>query len=319
VNDYLREASSPGVPILTYVLFAVGLAGLFFGGNWLVQGASALALRFRVPPLVIGLTVVGFGTSTPELLVSVQAALAGAAGIAIGNVVGSNIANILLILGVSAVIGPLAANLGALRRDIGWMLGAAFVTIPVFWGGMVGRPEGVVLVAGILLYIAICLRQAGSEEAPEVAPAPAWRATLEVVGGLVVLLIGARLLIDSATDIARTFGISEAVIGLTIVAVGTSLPELATSVIAAFRGQRDIALGNVVGSNIFNILAILGITALVTPIPVEPRFLAVDVPVMIAVSLLLVAVIWLAKGMGRVTGAAFLLAYVAYVAAMAAT
>jgi cation:H+ antiporter len=303
---------------LTYVLFAIGLVGLFFGGNWLVQGASSLALRFRVPPLVIGLTVVGFGTSTPELLVSLQAAFAGASGIAIGNVLGSNIANILLILGISAVIGPIAANLGALRRDLAWMMGAALATIPVFWGGMVGRWEGLALTLGILTYIAVCLRQAGSEEAPEVALQPLWRSVLEVVGGLVLLLIGARLLIDSATDIARTYGISEAVIGLTIVAVGTSLPELATSVIAAFRGQRDIALGNVVGSNIFNILAILGITALVLPIPVEPRFLAVDVPVMIAVSLVLVAVIWLMKGMGRITGLVFLAAYAAYVAAMAA-
>ncbi len=304
---------------MTYLLFAVGLAGLFFGGNWLVQGASALALRFRVPPLVIGLTVVGFGTSTPELLVSLQAALAGVSGIAIGNVIGSNIANILLILGISAAIGPMAANLGALRRDLAWMMGAALATIPAFWGGMVGRWEGLALTLGILVYIAVCLRQAGTEEAPDVSPAPLWRAIAEVVGGLVVLLVGARFLIDSATEIARTFGISEAVIGLTIVAVGTSLPELATSVVAAIRGQRDIALGNVVGSNIFNILAILGITALVAPIPVEPRFIAVDVPVMIGVSLLLVAVIWLMKGMGRLAGIAFLLAYAAYVAAMAAT
>jgi len=302
---------------MTYLLFALGLAGLFFGGNWLVQGASALALRFRVPPLVIGLTVVGFGTSTPELLVSVQAALAGAAGIAIGNIVGSNIANILLILGVSALIGPIAANLGALRRDIGWMLGASLATIPVFWGGMVGRWEGVALTAGILLYIAICLRQAGSEDAPEVAPAPLWKSALTVAAGLITLLVGARLLIDSATEIARTYGVTEAVIGLTIVAIGTSLPELATSVVAAFRGQRDIALGNVIGSNIFNILAILGITALITPIPVEPRFLAVDVPLMLAISALLVAMIWWRGGMGRPAGALFLAAYAAYIAAMA--
>jgi cation:H+ antiporter len=302
---------------LTYVLFALGLAGLFFGGNWLVQGASALALRFRVPPLVIGLTVVGFGTSMPELLVSVQAALAGAGGIAIGNVVGSNIANILLILGISAAVGPMAATLGALRRDLAWMTGAALVTIPVFWSGFVGRWEGIALTLGILLYITVCLREAGSEEAPEVAPAPLWKSMLAVLAGLALLLAGARFLIDSATGIALTFGVSEAVIGLTIVAVGTSLPELATSLVAALKGQRDIALGNVVGSNIFNILAILGITALIAPIPVEPRFLAVDVPVMIAVSLLLVAIIWRMKGMGRVTGALFLAAYTGYIAAMA--
>ncbi len=197
------------------------------------------------------------------------------------------------------------------------MLGAALATIPAFWSGMVGRWEGVALTAGILLYIAICLRQAGSEDAPEVAPAPLWKSALTVAAGLITLLVGARLLIDSATEIARTYGVTEAVIGLTIVAIGTSLPELATSIVAAFRGQRDIALGNVIGSNIFNILAILGITALITPIPVEPRFLAVDVPVMLAVSALLVAVIWWRGGVGRPAGALFLVAYAAYIAAMA--
>jgi cation:H+ antiporter len=303
---------------LTCILFALGLLGLFLGGDWLVRGAGAVALRFRVPPLVIGLTVVGFGTSMPELLVSVQAALRGAGGIAIGNVVGSNIANILLILGVAAVIAPLAAEPRRLRRDLAWMTGAALATIPVFWSGMVGRPEGVALVLGILAYLYVCLRQAGTEaETPDIAQAPLWQSVLAILGGLAALLVGARFLIDSATEIARTFGISEAVIGLTIVAVGTSLPELATSVIAAFRGARDIALGNVVGSNIFNILAILGITALIAPIPVEARFLAVDVPVMIAVSLALVAALYVFRGIGRGLGVVFLALYVAYVAAMA--
>jgi cation:H+ antiporter len=297
---------------VTYILFALGLAGLFAGGNWLVQGASAIALRFRVPPLVIGLTVVGFGTSTPELLVSVQAALAGASGIAIGNVLGSNIANILLILGIAALIAPVAARMDTLRRDLGWMTAAAFATIPAFWNGMVGRWEGLALTLGILLYIGISLRQAGTEAAPEIEMAPVWKSALAVAAGLVALLVGARLLIDGATDIARTFGVSEAVIGLTIVAVGTSLPELATSVVAAVRGERDIAIGNVVGSNIFNILAILGITALIAPIPVEARFLSVDVPVMLAVTLLLVAVVWGLKGVGRATGALFVLAYAVY-------
>jgi len=304
---------------MTAVFFALGLAGLFFGGNWLVQGASAAALRLRIPPLIIGLIVVGFGTSTPELLVSVQAALAGASGIAIGNVVGSNIANILLILGVSAVIGPFAASLSRLRRDLGWMMAAALATIPAFWSGMVGRWEGIALVLGIAAYIAVCLRQAGSEDEPDIATAPLWRSGLTLLGGLVVLLVGARLLIDSATEIARAFGVSEAVIGLTIVAIGTSLPELATSVIAAFRGQRDIALGNVVGSNIFNILAILGITALIAPIPVESRFLLVDVPVMIGASVLLVATIAWARGLERLGGAGFLALYALYMVALSVT
>ena len=303
---------------MTALLFALGLAGLFFGGNWLVQGASAAALRLRIPPLVIGLTVVGFGTSTPELLVSLDAALRGASGIAIGNVVGSNIANILLILGVSALIGPFVGRFADLRRDLLWMSGAALIAVPVFMGGLVGRWEGAALFVGILVYIWVCIRTAGSGEEPEIEAAPLWKSALVTLGGLVVLMIGARLLVDSATEIARAFGVTEAVIGLTIVAVGTSLPELATSVIAAWRGQREIALGNVVGSNIFNTLAILGITALVSPIPVEPRFVVVDVPVMIAVSLLLVATIWRCEGMGRTAGAVFLAFYAAYVAAMAA-
>ncbi len=303
---------------MTALLFALGLAGLFFGGNWLVQGASAAALRLRIPPLVIGLTVVGFGTSTPELLVSLDAALRGAGGIAIGNVVGSNIANILLILGVSALIGPFAARFGDLRRDLMWMTGAALVAVPVFMGSLVTRWEGAALFAGILVYIWVCIRTAGSGEEPGFEAAPLWKSALVTLGGLVVLMIGARLLVDSATEIARALGVTEAVIGLTIVAVGTSLPELATSVIAAWRGQREIALGNVVGSNIFNILAILGITAMVSPIPVAPRFEAIDVPVMIAVTLLLVATIRRFHGMGRIAGVAFLALYAVYVAAMAA-
>ncbi len=300
---------------MTFLYFLLGLAGLFFGGNWLVQGASAIALNLRLSPLVIGLTVVAFGTSTPELLVSVEAALSGASGIAIGNVIGSNIANILLILGVAALIGPFSASFTNIRRDLAWMLGAALLCVPLFMGGLVGRGEGALLVAGVLTYIWVCLRGArGDDDAPEIVAAPLWKSSLITLVGLVVLMVGARLLVDSATEIARAFGVSEAVIGLSIVAVGTSLPELATSVVAAWRGQREIALGNVVGSNIFNILAILGITALVSPIPVEPRFIDTDVPVMIAVSLLLVVVIWLGRGMGRTTGAVFLVLYAAYLA-----
>jgi cation:H+ antiporter len=308
----------PGGTDVTAIYFALGLAGLFFGGDWLVRGASGIATRYHVSPLVIGLTIVGFGTSTPELLVSVEAALKGLGGIAIGNVVGSNIANILLILGISAVIGPLIAPFGSLRRDLAWMIAAALVCIPVFWSGFVGPIEGSALVAGIVIYLVLSLRQPKAAVPPDATPAPPlWMSAALAVLGLAAVLVGANLLVDSATDIARALGVSEAVIGLTIVAVGTSLPELATSVMAALRGQREIALGNVIGSNIFNIFAILGITALIAPIPVEPRFLAVDVPVMIAVSLVLVAVLWMKGGLGRVAGAGFLAAYTCYFAVMA--
>ncbi len=298
---------------MTVLLIGLGLAGLFFGGDWLVRGAAGIARRFRVPPLVIGLTIVGFGTSTPELLVSLQAALREAPGIAIGNVIGSNTANILLILGISALIGPLTAGFAGLRRDLVWMLGATLATVPAFWSGFVGRAEGALMVAGILAYIAVCLRQAGSVPLPEGAAPPVRRAALLTLAGLVAVLVGARLLVDGATEVARALGVGEAVIGLTIVAVGTSLPELATSAMAAVRGARDIALGNVIGSNIFNVLAILGLTALVAPIPVEPRFLSLDVPVMIAASFGLAGLVAFGGGIGRLAGAGLLLAYAAYV------
>ena len=303
---------------MVYLLFAAGLVLLVLGGDWLVRGAVGLAERFRVPPLVIGLTIVGFGTSAPELLVSLKAALSGRGGIAIGNVVGSNIANILLILGIAALIGPIVARMADLRRDLAWMLGSSALLVPLFWNGNLGRIEGAVLVVGILVYLAMCLRSAGDEPAVEPAVMPVWKALGLVVVGLAALVGGAQLLVDSATVIARTFGVSEAVIGLTIVAVGTSLPEFATTITAAIKGQRDIALGNVIGSNIFNVLSILGITALIAPIPVEGRFLAIDVPFMLAVSLALTMMIWRLHGFGRIVGGLMLLVYAGYVAGTAA-
>ncbi len=305
--------------MLTALFLVLGLLGLFFGGDWLVKGASGIAERYRVPPFVIGLTIVGFGTSTPELLVSLQAALAGSPGIAIGNVLGSNIANILLILGGAAAIGPISARLTELRRDLAFMLGAAFLLVPLFWNGWVGRIEGSVLFGGILIYIIGALRgAAGTMAVPEIAGPPLGRSILFTVLGLAAVLVGARLLVDSASEIARTFGVSEAVIGLTVVAVGTSLPELATTVMAAIRGEREIALGNVIGSNVFNVLAILGITALVAPIPIESRLLTTDLPLMLATSLLLVLLIRFRHGLGRVEGAAFLAAYAIYTFTMLA-
>ena len=304
--------------MLVYVLFVAGLVLLVAGGDGLVRGAVAVAERFRIPPLVIGLTIVGFGTSAPELMVSVQAALGGQPGIAIGNVVGSNVANILLILGLSAAIGPIVAQFAGVRRDLFWMLGSSALLIPLFWNGMVGRVEGAILFAGIVTYILLCLRQAGDEPAPEHEIMAPWKAIGLIVLGLAGLVLGARLLVDSATEIARAFGVSEAVIGLTIVAVGTSLPELATSVIAALKGQREIALGNVIGSNIFNVLSILGLTALIAPIPVEARFLTVDVPFMLAVSVALAGLVAWRHGVPRWAGIAMLVLYGGYVAALAA-
>lgn len=302
---------------MTALLFVLGLAGLFLGGSWLVRGAVALALAFRIPAFVVGATVVGFGTSTPELLVSVEAALRGASGVAIGNVVGSNTANILLILGLTAAFGAIVAVWREVRGDMLWMLGAALITLPVMIDGRVGRIDGVILLAALGLYLFVSLRRSDPDVTPLPVRDPIWRASLFVILGLVLLMVGARFLVDSATILARGIGVSEAVIGLTVVAVGTSLPELAASVTAALRGQREIALGNVVGSNVFNILAILGITALIKPIPVETRFVPVDVPAMIAATLVLLALVAWRGAISRPAGIAMLAAYAVYVAALA--
>jgi len=305
---------------LTYLFLVIGFAGLFIGGELLVRGAVGIARKFGLSPLVIGLTVVGFGTSMPELLVSVQAALGGTPAIAMGNVVGSNIANILLILGVAAVIAPISIAFGPLRRDLAVMLAATLALWGMILGGYLGRIEGLILFAGLLAFLLAALRS-GSGEVDEklvtADPPPLWRSVLIAVGGLAVLMISARLLIDSATEIARAFGISEAVIGLTIVAIGTSLPELATSVVAAMRKQADIAVGNVVGSNIFNILGILGITAFIAPIPVDPRFAGIDMGLAFVAAAGLAFASWKWGRLGRPAGAALLLVYGGYIAAMA--
>lgn len=294
----------------------LGLVGLFVGGEFLVRGSVAVARGFGISPLLIGLTVVGFGTSTPELLVSVDAALRGLPDIALGNVVGSNIANILLIVGASALLWPITLNGNFPKRDLVTMLVAALLLLPLFALGAVGRVAGMVLVGGLVIYLVLAFRGARGEQEvqPEYGAAmPLWVAGGLVVVGLLALLVGARLLIDGAIAIARDFGLSEAFIGLTIVAVGTSLPELATSLVAALRRQSDIAIGNVVGSNIFNILGILGATAIIAPIPVAARFLAFDLPVMLVASLLLAGLLLFRWSLGRPVGLLMLVAYAAYV------
>jgi cation:H+ antiporter len=296
---------------LDAVLIVVGLAGLFLGGEALLRGASGLAARLGLPPLLIGLTVVGFGTSMPELLVSADAALRGVPAIAVGNVLGSNIANILLILGLSALVWPMAGVTG-LRRDLVVMLGVSLLLVPLFACGELGGWAGAGLVAGLVAYLVHAFRNPGSAGADVVTPMTVPRAVLIAGAGLVALLFGARFLVDGAVGVARGAGLSEAFIGLSIVAVGTSLPELATSVVAAIRRQSALAIGNVVGSNIFNVLGILGATALIAPVPVEARFLRFDLPVMLAASLALALVLWQGGRIGRGVGAVALLVYGVY-------
>lgn len=301
---------------MDYVFVIAGLIGLFLGGEALVRGSVGIARRMAVPPLLIGLTVVGFGTSTPELLVSVDAALRGVPDIAVGNIIGSNIANILLIVGVSALVWPIRISGATLRRDTGVMMAATLILIPIFAMGEVARLSGLVLFAGLVMYLAWAYLRPGPAQADSHADAPpasTLASVLWVIGGLIALMLGARFLVDGAVSIARGYGISEAFIGLTIVAIGTSLPELATSLIAALRRQSEIAIGNIVGSNIFNLLGILGVTAMVTPIPVAPRFLSFDLPVLVAVSLVLTGLLLTRPTIGRGVGAVMLAGYMAYI------
>lgn len=300
---------------MTYLFFVIGLGALFLGGEGLVRGASAVARKFNLSPMVIGLTIVGFGTSAPEMLVSVQAALAGQPAIAIGNVLGSNIANVLLILGVSAVIAPLVIPFAKMRRDIVFMLLATAAIWVMLLDGQVTRLEGGMLLAGLIAFLTTAFLT-GKIDPVEASPGdmPQWKAWAYTLGGLIVLVIGARLLVDSSTQIARAFGISEAVIGLTIVAIGTSLPELATSIIAALRKQTEIAVGNIVGSNIFNIFGILGVTALISPIPADPRFAMADMPWVAGTAMGLGLMAMILGGLPRIAGVILLAGYGAYVA-----
>lgn len=301
---------------MDYILVVAGLIGLFLGGEALVRGSVGIARRLAIPPLLIGLTVVGFGTSTPELLVSVDAAWRGVPDIAVGNIVGSNIANLLLIVGLTCLVWPIKVAGATLRRDTAMMMVAAFALIPIFASGEIGRLAGGVLVLALAGYLSWAYIQPGTpteEDADTPATSSMLVSGLWVAAGLVILMFGARFLVDGSVSIARGFGVSEAFIGLTIVAVGTSLPELATSIIAAFRRQSEIAIGNIIGSNIFNVFGILGITSLIKPVPVGDRFLAFDLPIMIAASLLLTTLLLKRSVIGRGTGLLLLVAYAVYV------
>ena len=258
--------------ITSLTLLILSLVALYIGAGWLVQGSSALAFKAKISPLVVGLTIVAFGTSAPELVVSLNATRKGEGDIAIGNIIGSNIFNIGIILGVSATICPLQVKKQLLRIDIPVMLAATVLLTILFWNGTLGRTEGLFFLTGIIIYTIFSLfysRKHGEEgpsEELEEQPKHRAAATQAIVGGLVVLVFASRLLVDNAVSIAKELGVSEAVIGLTIVAAGTSMPELATSIVAAYKRKTDIAIGNIVGSNLFNILPIAGSCSLIHPI-----------------------------------------------------
>ena len=310
-----------------------GLVLLIAGGDLLVRGAVQVAERLGVSPLVIGLTLVGFGTSMPELVTSVQAALGGSPGIAYGNIVGSNLANILLIVGISAILFPIAVASSALRRDAMVMLGVAVVFAGLAFVMPMTRVVGAVFVLALVGYIVMAFRQESASTAhgavhekaaafegvdPAVIPGTPRRSGLVLplllsVGGLVMVILGGTFLVKGAVTLAQSFGIPETVIGLTIVAIGTSMPELVTSVMAAIRRQSDVAFGNIVGSNIYNILGIGGTTALIAPTPVPPEIVRFDNLLMVGVSLLLVLFAATGLRIARWEGAVLLAGYCAYV------
>jgi len=310
---------------LVVLLFSLGLLFLIAGAEILVRGASRLAVTAGISPLIIGLTVVAYGTSSPELAVSVMSAMSGQADIALGNVVGSNIFNVLFILGLSALIVPLVVCQQLVRLDVPLMIAVSVLVLLIGLDGTISRPDALVLLAGLVSYTVFLFwynnrknRESRANCREPNVPGNSLKScavnVFLIVSGLFLLVLGSRWLIDGATVFALRFGISELVIGLTLVAAGTSLPEVATSVIASIRGERDIAVGNVVGSNIFNILAVLGLSGLISPegVNVASSALRFDIPVMIAVAVACLPIFFTGHLIARWEGLLFLGYYVAY-------
>lgn len=308
--------------------FSLGVAGLVYGAEWLVTGSANLARSAGISQMVIGLTVVAIGTSMPELVVSILAATAGKTDVAIGNVVGSNIANLGLILGATAMVRAVPVPAATLMKDVPVMIGAAILVTLFAIDARIGRGDGIVLLAGCAAYLGLLMRGAlkrptvAREEIEVFAPPetpPPTRAgdTVRILAGIVGLVVGGRLLVTSATFFASALGVSDLVIGLTVVAIGTSLPELATSVLAAFRGHSDLALGNVIGSNILNLFLILGTTALIRPLPAHPSMLTFEIPVMVGISILLVPLAARGLRIARWEGALLVVGYFAFLVLVA--
>lgn len=314
---------------MNFFLLAVGVLLLLWAGDWLVRGAASLARKWGVPALIVGLTIVAFGTSAPELVVSVQAVLRGASELAIGNVIGSNIANVLLVLGAPALILAIPTNVSGATRNAYVALAATLILIGLMF---INRPlvlwQGAILFVGIILYLTwmFVLAKSGDDD-----PALADMAEIDdmsgmpekmgvIVGfilfGIVGLAFGGHLIVDNATQIATAFNVSEAVIGLTIVAIGTSLPELATVIVASYRGQTDVAIGNVLGSNIFNIFAVMGVAAMTGPVSIPEKFMVFDIWVMLATMVALTVFILRRMPISRPVGIVFLLGYILYIAAI---
>ena len=310
---------------MVFVYAVLGLLILLLAGDALVKGAVNLSLRVGIPALIVSLTIVAFGTSAPELLISVKAALEGVPGIALGNVVGSNTANVLLVLGIPALITVMHTSTCDTRKSYAQMMVSTLLFIVLAWRGVFDWVAGILLLLALswILFTqvmaALAHRRAGQADAeleePEGADPdmPWWKIIFFLVLGLIGLPLGADLLVDSAREIALMYGVPDTVIGLTLVAIGTSLPELATTVMAALRKQADVAIGNVIGSNMFNLLAIIGIASVIAPMPVDPGLLHFDIWVMLGASLILIPFVFFGRDLGRAWGALLSALYVGYV------
>ncbi len=309
--------------VMPWVLSGLGLVILLLAGDALVKGAVNLALRLGIPALIVSLTIVAFGTSAPELLISIKAVMENAPGLALGNVVGSNTANILLVLGIPALLATMHTSECDTRKTYIYMIAASILFIALAFRGVFDWIAALVLLGALayVLFDATCdanrhrkACKADAEAEPEGADPnmPGWQIGVFLVLGLIGLPLGANLLVENATIIARAYGVSDTVIGLTLVAIGTSLPELATTVMAALRRQADVALGNVIGSNMFNLLAIIGIASLVGPIEVDPEFLRFDLWVMLGASLMLIPFVFLKMDITRTWGIALTALYSLY-------
>jgi len=305
-----------------------GLIYLLMGGDLLVRGAVALARRARVPPLVVAISVVALGTSLPELVVTIRAVLANYPGIAIGNVVGSNIANVLLVVGLPAILYPILCTEESARRDSGVMVGVSVLFVILCLIGDIGPLAGVILLTVLAVLLGFTARemirtQRDADRSTPLEwvlglPTRSWMIAVFIGAGLVALPLGARMFVEAAVGVAAQLQISDVVVGLTIVALGTSLPELSTCVIAARRGQTGVAMGTAIGSNIFNIVAIMGVAAVASPspIPIPPSFLSLDLPVMLGAALLLAVFVWLRRRIARFIGVSLVLGYCVYVWAL---
>lgn len=317
------NVEAPGNVIVGLQVVA-GLVLLYFGGDNLVRGAVALAHKLGVSPLVIGLTVVAFGTSAPEMVVALMAALEGAPGIAVGTVVGSNIANILLVLGAAGLVYPIARNSRSLQRDGVVAIGATILFLAFCFAGTIKFWHGAVMLCFLVVFLVISYRSdrrsraATAEKEEEVRELESrqragWLVLARLFGGIAAVLVGSDLLVDGAVHVARGLGVSDAVIGITLVAFGTSLPELATALVAAFHRHTDLALGNALGSNIFNILAIMGVVSVVTPVEIPAKIIEFDVWVMLAVAVAFVVLASMVRRISRPTSLFLLMLYAAYI------